>query len=289
LNSWSNSALTDTNRNYGTAVLLPLYPPTYTTKVIALGGGASPALSSTKVIDPSTATSLTTWTAGPDMVAGRIELGAVLLPSGRLLVHGGSLNNESPDTNGKKAEIYDPDSGAFTAATAGTAAYSRLYHSTSLLLPDARVAVMGGNSGDRGRYLGAIEIYTPSYLYDANDRLITTARPQITSAPTSPLGYNAGFSVSYTSNTGDRLGGPDAPRLRHPRLRHGAADGRPLRCGAAARVLGEWRDAEPDDAAERQPGARPGSTCCSCSMRPASLRWRGSSSCPRTRALRPTG
>jgi hypothetical protein len=200
-NSWSNSALTDTNRNYGTVVLLPLYPPSYATKVIALGGGGSPAVKSTKVVDPSTATSSTTWSAGPDMVTERIELGAVLLPNGRVLVHGGSTNNETPDANGKKAEIYDPTNNTFTPATAGTAAYSRLYHSTSLLLPDARVVSMGGNSGNRGRYLGAIEIYTPAYLYDANDRLITTDRPQITSAPTTPLDYNTGFSVSYTSTS----------------------------------------------------------------------------------------
>ena len=200
-NSWSNSALTDANRNYGTVVLLPLYPPSYATSVIALGGGGSPALATTKVVNPSTATASTIWSDGPNMVTGRIELGAVLLPNGKLLVHGGSLSNETPDTLGKKAEIYDPATNAFPPEGAGTAAYSRLYHSTSLLLPDARVVSMGGNSGNRGRYLGAIEIYTPSYLYDADDRLITTDRPHIVSAPTGPLGYNAGFAVDYTSSS----------------------------------------------------------------------------------------
>ena len=62
-------------------------------------------------------------------------------------------------------------------SSGGTAAYSRLYHSTALLLPDATVLSMGSNPGSRGSYEPAIEIYTPPYLFDANDNLITTNRP----------------------------------------------------------------------------------------------------------------
>jgi hypothetical protein len=196
-NSWSNSASTTANRTYGTTVLLPLLPPSYVPKVMALGGGPNPASKFTETIVLSGASP--SWTPGPDMTTGRIELGAVLLPNGKVLVHGGSLNNEQPDTAGKNAEIYDPATNSF--ASGGKAAYSRLYHSTSLLLPDARVVSMGGNSGDRGRYLGAIELYTPAYLYDANDHLITSARPQILSAPIAPLAYNASFQVEYTSGS----------------------------------------------------------------------------------------
>ena len=196
-NAWSNSASTTGNRSYGTAVLLPLLPPAYTPKVFSVGGGPNPAKKSTELIDLSA--SSPAWSSGPDMVTGRIEVGGVLLPNGKVLIHGGSVNNEAPDGPGKKAELYNPASNAFSSA--GTAAYSRLYHATSLLLPDARVVSMGSNPGDRGRYLGAIEIYTPPYLYDANDRPITTGRPAITSAPTAPLGYNAGFSVGYTSSS----------------------------------------------------------------------------------------
>ena len=86
--------------------------------------------------------------------------------------------------------------------SAGTAAFSRLYHSTALLLPDATVVSMGSNPGNRGRYEPAIEIYTPSYLYDANDHLITTDRPQITGLSFSgPIHYGMPFSVSYTSTS----------------------------------------------------------------------------------------
>ena len=134
------------------------------------------------------------------MSTGRIEMNAVILPNGKVLAEGGSLNNEAPDTPGKTADLYDPVSN--TMGSAGTAAFSRLYHSTALLLPDATVVSMGSNPGNRGRYEPAIEIYTPSYLYDSNDHLITTDRPQITGLSFSgPIHYGMPFSVSYTSTS----------------------------------------------------------------------------------------
>jgi hypothetical protein len=61
---------------------------------------------------------------------------------------------------------------------------------------------MGSNPGNRGSYEPAIEIYTPAYLYDTNDQLITTNRPQITALSFSgPIGYNVPFTVSYSSNS----------------------------------------------------------------------------------------
>ena len=130
------------------------------------------------------------------MSTGRIQMNAVILPNGKVLAEGGSLNNESPDTPGKRADIYDTVANTMTSG--GTAAYSRLYHSTALLLPDATVMSMGSNPSSRGSYEPAIEIYTPPYLYDANDNLITN-RPVITSVTPGLLGYNAGFTVNYSS------------------------------------------------------------------------------------------
>jgi PKD repeat protein len=106
------------------------------------------------------------------------------------------LNNESPDTPGKRADMYDPVTN--TMSSAGTAAYSRLYHSTALLLPDATVMSLGSNPGSRGGYEPAIEIYTPPYLFDANDNLITN-RPVITGVTPGVIGYGATFYVNYTS------------------------------------------------------------------------------------------
>src|SRR6185437_12183838 len=133
---------------------------------------------------------------GPSMSTGRIQMNATILPNGKVLTEGGSVNNESPDTPGKQSQLYDP--GTDTFSSAGSESYSRLYHSVALLLPDATVVSMGSNPGSRGGYEPAIEIYTPPYLYDANDNLITN-RPVITGVTPGVLGYNATFYVNYTS------------------------------------------------------------------------------------------
>ncbi len=162
-------------------------------------GGGSPASPTTDIIDLSVASP--TYAAGPNMSTGRIQMNAVILPNGKVLAEGGSVNNEAPDTPGKTADLYDPVTNTFSSA--GAAAYSRLYHSVALLLPDATVVSMGSNPGSRGSYEAAIEIYTPPYLFDANDHLITTNRPSITaiSPASGVIGYNAPFSVGYTSTS----------------------------------------------------------------------------------------
>src|SRR5690348_4570928 len=134
------------------------------------------------------------------MSTGRIQMNAIILPNGKVLAEGGSVNNESPDTPGKQADLYDPVSNSISSG--GRATYSRLYHSTALLLPDATVMSMGSNPGSRGLYEPAIEIYTPPYLFDANDHLIPISnRPQITGVSAQVIGYGAQFSVSYSSSS----------------------------------------------------------------------------------------
>src|SRR5207245_9049447 len=95
-------------------------------------------------------------------------------------------------------DLYDPV--ANTIAPAGTASYSRLYHSTATLLADGTVASMGSNPGSRGSYQPAVEIYTPPYLFDANDQPIAN-RPVIGALSSSVLGYGAPFTVSFTSES----------------------------------------------------------------------------------------
>ena len=195
--TWTPSVATTRDRHYGSAVILPLLPPSYTPKVMNFGGG-NPATSTTEIIDLSAGTPK--WTPGPNMSTGRIEMNAVILPNGTVLAEGGSVNNESPDPAGKHADLYDPVTNTFSSG--GTASYSRLYHSVALLLPDATVVSMGSNPGPRGNYEPAIEIYTPAYLFDANNHLIPDAnRPNILGITPGPIGYNAPFSVSYTSTS----------------------------------------------------------------------------------------
>lgn len=194
--TWASSVAKTVDRRYGSAVLLPLHPPSYTPIVMMFGGG-SPVTRTTEFIDLSAASPH--WTAGPDMSAPRIEMNAVILPDGTVFAEGGSASNENPDPGGKSADLYDPVGNVMSSA--GASSFSRLYHSTAVLLPDATVASMGSNPGDRGKYLGRIEIYTPPYLYDADDRLITTDRPAITNVSPAVVNYGGTLNVDYTATS----------------------------------------------------------------------------------------
>ncbi len=189
--TWTtNVAFTNssTTRTYGSSVLLPLTPANnYTPRVLILGGG-NPSTASTEIIDLSV--SPLKWISGPPMSQPRIEMDATLLPNGQVLALGGSLNDEDINTASLKADLYNPISNTFTPA--GAEVYARLYHSVSLLLPDATVWVAGGNP-QRGTYESHMEIYSPPYLFNADGTLAT--RPAIAGTSSSVIGYNGAFQL----------------------------------------------------------------------------------------------
>jgi hypothetical protein len=175
-------------RTYGTSVLLPLSSSNgYKSRVMILGGG-NPSTATTEIIDFSQATPA--WQYGPSMSQPRIEMNATILPNGKILATGGSLNDEDAATASFNADLYDPKTNTFSSA--GANAYPRLYHSGALLLPDATVMLAGGNPA-RGSYEQHIEIYSPSYLFDVNGA--PAARPTITSVSSNPISYGGGFQV----------------------------------------------------------------------------------------------
>jgi Galactose oxidase-like, Early set domain/PKD domain len=175
-------------RTYGTSVLLPLTPSNNYKPVVMIMGGGNPATNTTELIDLSAASPR--WTFGPSMSQPRIEMNATILPSGKVLALGGSLNDEDTGTASLNADLYDPVSNTFSSA--GQNAYARLYHSNSLLLPDATVLVIGGNPA-RGTYEPHIEIYTPSYLFNSNGS--PAARPTIAGVPSAAIGFGTSFQV----------------------------------------------------------------------------------------------
>ena len=79
----------------------------------------------------------------------------------------------------------------------------RMYHSTALLLPDARVLVAGGGRDFPEVDQPSGEIYSPPYLFKG-------PRPTIASAPTS-IQYAAAFFVSTPD--GGRTGAVSLVRL----------------------------------------------------------------------------
>src|SRR5216684_963955 len=186
------------NRTYGTSVLLPLTPANnYDPKVVIMGGG-SPATKTTEIIDMGAATPK--WVYGLNMSQARVEMNAVILPNGKVLALGGSMNDEDTSSLSLNADLVDlstvnltsnpPNLG--TVSSAGANATQRLYHSVALLLPDATVWLAGGNPS-RGTYNNTMEIYQPAYLFNPDGTMAT--RPSITSAPSS-VSYGNTYSVT---------------------------------------------------------------------------------------------
>jgi hypothetical protein len=124
------------------------------------------------------------------MSQARIEMNAVILPNGKVLAVGGSVNDEDTSTASLNADLYDPSSNTFSSA--GANAYPRLYHSVALLLPNATVWLAGGNPS-RGTYVQQMEIYKPGYLFNSDGTSAT--RPSITGAP-GAVGYGDTFTVT---------------------------------------------------------------------------------------------
>ncbi|WP_156955345.1 IPT/TIG domain-containing protein [Polaromonas glacialis] len=150
-------------RDYGSAVM---YEPG---KILTVGGG-DPPTNTAEVIDLNTPNP--TWRAVGSMSAARRSLNAVMLPDGKVLAVGGTrgpgFNNASAGMPVLTAELWNPATESWSVMAAGSV--PRLYHSTALLLPDARVLSAGGNGYTQ------TEIFSPPYLFAG-------ARPSISSAP----------------------------------------------------------------------------------------------------------
>src|SRR5882672_9151093 len=189
--TWS-AVVANTNynvtRTYGTSVLLPLTPANNYKPVVMIMGGGNPSTATTELIDLSSATPK--WTNGPSMSQPRIEMNATILPNGKILALGGSLNDEDTGTASLNTDLYDPATNTFSSS--GKNAFARLYHSNSLLLPDGTVWFAGGNPA-RGTYEQHMEIYSPAYLFNPDGTL--AARPTITSVPSSAVGYGSAFQL----------------------------------------------------------------------------------------------
>ncbi len=198
------------SRGYGSSVLLPLTAANNYSPSVMILGGANPSTATTEIIELSQPTP--TWQFGPSMSEPRIEMNAVILPSGNVLALGGSLNDEQNSSASLNADLYDAVSNTFSSA--GANGFPRLYHSVALLLPDATVWVAGGNP-QRGTYQHEMEIYQPAYLFttDGQGHVISATRPTIGSAP-GTVAYGSAFAIST----------PDASNVRSIALmRAGAA------------------------------------------------------------------
>jgi YVTN family beta-propeller protein len=141
-------------------------------RILQFGGNSSGAI----VIDITAGAPVVAPTQS--MSSQRRLVNAAILADGKVLATGGSaVWNQMTGVN-NTAEIWNPETGSWLQGPAGSRA--RLYHSVSLLLPDASVLVSGGGAPGPQNNLNA-EIYYPPYLFAEGGQLAT--RPVIASAP----------------------------------------------------------------------------------------------------------
>jgi hypothetical protein len=130
------------------------------------------------------------WQPAASMVMERTHANAIILPDGKILVTGGNqvYFREGAATF---AEVYDPDTNAWTLLPPGS--YTRMYHSASILLPDATVWVAGGDTLGGSPSSDFIEIYKPGYLFDGPNNI--SVRPNILSISATQITYNSAFTI----------------------------------------------------------------------------------------------
>lgn len=127
------------------------------------------------------------WRQTTSMAYPRTFHNLTSLADGSVLVTSGSRKKSETnlDVGVVQAELWSPDTETWT--TMASAQKPRIYHSTAVLLPDARVAVSGSGNIAGGTDQTNLEIYSPPYLFKG-------ARPTITAAP-ALLKYGNSFFV----------------------------------------------------------------------------------------------
>ena len=186
--AWTSAAASNFgSRDYGSAVM-------YDAGKILLVGGGSPTATA-EVIDLNGGPGAT-WRYVAPMAVARRQLNATLMADGAVLATGGSnaagFNSRPTDSRVLIAERWDPVTEQWTSLAGMT--HHRVYHSTALLLPDARILSVGSGqpaaTGLQDDFTA--EIFTPPYLFRLDGTLAT--RPVITNAPTE-VSYGQAFTV----------------------------------------------------------------------------------------------
>jgi hypothetical protein len=149
------------------------------------GAPNTPATNTTYVLDMTQASPA--WQQVLPMASPRAFHSLTELPDGTVLATGGeqTLDGSSIPNAVYQAELWSPTTQAWQTLSLGQV--PRLYHSTAVLLPDARVLVAGGGSLYPATDENSAEYFSPPYLFKG-------PRPTITSTPTT-ISYGGNFTV----------------------------------------------------------------------------------------------
>ena len=195
-------------RQHAATVMLPLDPEDgYTARLLTFGGSISRSVAATGLAELTTLEQ--DGSVSNDVVDAldhpRWHLNGVILPDGSVLAVGGGMW-DNVYVHGQRSspvmvpERFDPATGAWEPLAPMTV--GRTYHSTAILLPDARVLVGGHvplpvpwrDVRDNMPYQSQIaetrfEIYEPPYLHWG------VPQPVIASAPTA-IAYGETFTIA---------------------------------------------------------------------------------------------
>jgi PKD repeat protein len=165
-------------RDYGSAVMYD------EGKILYAGGGRT--TNTAEIIDLNAAAPAWQWTGS--MAFPRRQMNATLLPTGEVLVTGGSSGTDFNDLTQAvhAAEVWNPATGLWTTLASNT--INRGYHSTTLLLPDGRILHTGSGDGAGAPDERNAELFSPPYLFKGS-------RPTIADAPTQ-ISYGSSFTVT---------------------------------------------------------------------------------------------
>jgi hypothetical protein len=160
-------------------------------KILRTGTAGNPnqtvqATATTQVLDMSVVNPK--WRLTAPMAFPRSHHNLTSLPDGTILATGGGRTSSANDIAlaVHEAELWSPTTE--TWRTMAAAQSPRLYHGTSLLLPDGRVLVAGSGRPDGlGVNQFNAEIFSPPYLFKG-------PRPTISSAP-SQVSHGSSFAV----------------------------------------------------------------------------------------------
>ena len=99
-----------------------------------------------------------TFASGGTMLNARIEYGAALLPSGLILIAGGSVSHEVDDAGLDAAELYSPNTHMSTSTKSPLNVPRAALTATALT---SGTVLLAGGSDDAGTPLSSAEIYDP--------------------------------------------------------------------------------------------------------------------------------
>ncbi|HEX5875458.1 MAG TPA: galactose oxidase early set domain-containing protein, partial [Pyrinomonadaceae bacterium] len=213
-------------REEGTSVLLS---PAQAGRIMLIGGGWWDGSAqhgdhrSCEILDTQAATPA--WSNAGLMHHPRVNVNAILLPDGKVLIIGGqdqykwnphTWDSTAQEHAQEEAEIYDPTvpfdpanpSAAFTPVASMHA--PRTYHSTAVLLPDGSVLVAGGSDPHEGSLTPPrptdekhMEIYEPPYFHQGQRPVIDAITN--TGGPADQIHYGGEFTIEYQVEAGETI------------------------------------------------------------------------------------